>query len=508
MNLAAGIKELVKAKGISEELILGAVKDVLTQAYMKFKGSEEINVVQDLDKNQLDVYIVKKVVEQVEDPANEISTADAESILGESPEIGEKAELLTEPVKDFREKGIAWVSENIVQKITLIEKDAIKYEYENKRNRLTSGSIVKKDKQGNIFVDLGNTMGILPIELQSPIEHYEVEDTLRAVVVGIERGRRRGRMPGNRNVEIVLSRATPELVKELLAQEVPEVADGIVEIKRISREPGYKTKIAVDSDTIDAVSTCIGPHGVRVTNVVKELGGEKVDIVRYSENPREMIKYALTPAKVDRVIIEDEDSKAVFAVVEHDQLAYAFGRRKRNVVLAAKLCGWKINIKTESEVEEEEIEAADVRELKNVFGTPLSDLPNLSEELITVLNDNDIYLIEQLVDIEDLHKLENLSEDNIREIETILSENVEVEEIEPEEEGDEETEEEWEGTPLSVLPEFKEEWIKALEGHGISSIEDLVGMVQADTFTAIDELEESDIDAIKKVLSDNVEIEE
>lgn len=515
MNLA-GIREIVKSKGISEEVILDVVKEILTKAYMKFKGAEEIVVNQELDSNVMEVFILREVVEdesQLEDTMNQVALEDAQKALKKKDiQLKEVVQYPSDPMKDFKEKEILWVSENILNKINLIEKDSIKYEYQRKKNELVTGTIIKKDDYGNIYVDLGNTMAMLPLDNQSPVEHYEVDDMIKAIVVEVEgnRSKRRERFK-KRNVQVFLSRSTPELVKELLRMEVPEVSDGIIEIKRISREPGYKTKVAVHSDTIDAVSTCIGPHGIRVTNVVKELGGEKIDIIRYSQEPREMIKHALTPAKVYRIIVENEETNSAFAVVEADQLAYAYGRQKKNVILAARLCGWKINIKTESEIEDEQIEAAGMQELKNVFSTPLSELP-LSEELINLLHENNVYSVEQLVEVEEQNSyasLESLEEDQVKIIKEVLSETVEVEDIEESyEEEVVEEEEEWEGTLLSELPDFKEAWIEVLNSENIQYIEELIELSQNDQLQEIGGLSDEDRAAISSILSENVEIEE
>jgi N utilization substance protein A len=515
VNLAAGIKELVSAKGISEELILDTVKDILTKAYTKFKDVDEINVAQDLDRNILDVYIVREVVAEVEDAVNQISVEAAEEIKGAPVEIGETVEVLTEPIKDFKEKEIVWISENIMNRINNIEKDIIKYEYTNKRNRLVTGTIVKKDDRGNIFVDLGKTIGMLPYENQSPMEHYELDDMIKTVVVDVigERGKRRKRKDFDpKNIQVFLSRTTPELVKELLAMEVLEVGEGTIEIRRIAREPGYKTKVAVYSDVVDAVATCIGPHGIRVTNVVKELGGEKIDIIRYTEDVRDMIKHSLTPARVDRVIIQDEESQTVFAVVEQDQLAYAYGRQKKNVILAARLCGWKINIKTESEIQEEKIESSDVTELRNVFieGTPLSELPGLSDNLVDTLNENNIYSVEQLVEIDEQNvyaQIAGIEQTDIDDLKRIISENVEVEEIDGLGEVDE-TLEEITGTPLSELPNFEDSWIEALDSSGIHTVEQLVEVDEQAAYGGLTGLSDEDKDKIRKILAESVEVEE
>lgn len=518
MNLAAGIREIVSAKGISEELVMDTVKDILTKAYQKFKGVNEIKIVQELDKNILDVFVVKQAVGRVTDKVNQILIREAAELLGqETVEKGELVDYRVNPITDFKEKEIAWVSENIMNRINNIEKDVIKYEYENKRNKLVSGTIVKIDERGNIYVDLGKTIALLPAANQSPVEHYEMDDMIKAVVRDVISGR--GKRSRNKkdlnpsNVQIFLSRTSPELVRELLNQDIPEIGEGTIEIKRIVREPGYKTKVAVASDTIEPVAPCIGPHGVRITNVVKELGGEKIDVVRYSDDSDSFIKNALTPAKVERIIVQDESSKMVFAVVGMDQLAYAYGKQKKNVILAARLTGWKINIKTEAEIDEEQIESADVKELKNMFidGTPLDELPGLGEDIIAALQENDVHTVESLVEVDEISgyaNLSGLSEDQIKKIKKVLSESVEVE-VEGEEGGtDTPNEEDDEGTSLGMLPDFNKKWIEKLKTAGITSIEELVDASQSGRLPGVEGLDAEEVKAIQAVLAENVEVED
>jgi len=451
VKLTEAVKELASAKGIAEELIIDTTKEVLISAFKNFKEMENIKITEGSGKALLNIYVVKDIVKRVRDAKKQINVKDAKKISEELDE-GQQVDIEVDPSKEFKEKEINWIIENILSGISKIEKDSIKFEYAKKRNKLVTGTIIKKDDKGNIFVDLGKTIGILPLEEQSAMEHYETDDRIKSVVKEVfsDRGniKRRKDQINAKNVQVVLSRTSPELVKELLSIEVPEISDGTIEVKRIIRDPGYKTKIGVFSDVVDPVSSCIGPHGMRITNVVKELGGEKIDIIRYSDDPKTFIKAAMTPAKVNRIIIQDANSKTVFAVVEKDQLSYAYGKQKKNVVLAARLTGWKINVKTEAEIVDEKIESEDIKGLHDIFetGTPITDLPDLDPAIIAIFEAHGVNTVEKILEIDEANsyaEIAELKDTDIQKIKKVLSESVEYEEesIENETETESETEE-------------------------------------------------------------------
>jgi len=449
VKLAEAIKQLVTTKGIPEELIVDTMKETMMAAYKNFKDMDNIKLAEGNGKSLFNILIVKDVVKRATNKSKQINVKEAQKLFPDAVE-GQQIEIPANPFSEFSEKEINWVIENFLGALNRMEKDTIKFEYAKKKNKLVSGNIIKKDNQGNIFVDLGKTIGFLPLEEQSPMEHYETEDRIKAVVKEVygdkTRVKRRKDEAASKQVQILLSRTSPDLVKELLSAEVPEMSDGSIEIKKIAREPGYKTKLAVYSDIVDPVSSCIGPHGMRITNVVKELGGEKVDVIRYSDEPKTFIKSALTPATVNRIIIQDASSKTVFAVVDKDQLSYAYGKQKKNVVLAAKLCGWKINVKTESEVSDEKIESEDIKGLHDIFmtGTPISELPDLDDALIQLLEQSGIVTVERLLEIDGENSysiIEGIEENQIQKIKKVLSENVEYEdENKPEKETEEQEE--------------------------------------------------------------------
>ncbi|HOJ50546.1 MAG TPA: transcription termination factor NusA [Spirochaetota bacterium] len=488
MDLSLAIKELVKTKGLSQELIISVIIDTLKEAYLKFYGIDDIKFKTENEK--IDIYLNKNVVENVVTPVKEISLKEAKKFK-KNVKVGEEIEVITSPEKDFNNpKSLQWVIDNILRKIKEAEKDIIGAEYKSKINKLVSGKVIKKDSKGSIFVDLGDTLGYLPVEEQSPLEHYEVDDVLKAIVKDVlSFSKRKGK--DNR---IVLSRTSPYLIKELLKLNVPEIQDTI-EIKKIVREVGYKTKILVYSDSVDPLSACVGPQGVRITSIIKEIGGEKIDIVRYSDDPKELIKNALVPAKVNRVILTDD--REAFAIVEKDQVAYAFGKQRKNVVLAAKLTGWKINVKVESEIGEE-IEKVGAAAIDNIIGTSLKEL-GLADNIIEKLNENNIYIVEQLVDAvnnNDLISMKGLTEEDIEDIKKIISEKVEIE-----------LEEEGEGIPIENLPDISNEIIDKIKNNNIQHIEDLIKLMEVGKLNTLKGISVSELELIEKVIRENVEIE-
>jgi len=486
MDISLAIKELVKTKGLSQDIIISIVVDTFKNAYMKFFNIEDVKI--KAENENIEIYLVKKVVESVKEPVREVLLKEAKKIKkGVKP--GDEIEVITDPGKDFNNpRSLQWVMNTILSKIKEAEKDIIGAEYKAKINKIVSGKVIKKDSKGSIFVDLGDTIGYLPPEEQSPLEHYEVEDILKAVVKEVLSFNKK-----TKDNRILLSRTSPYLIRELLKLNVPEIPD-TVEIKKIVREPGYKTKVLVHSDSVDPLSACVGPQGVRIVSIIKEIGGEKIDIVKYSEDPKELIKNALVPAKVDRVIITDE--REAFAIVEKDQVSYAFGKQRKNVVLAAKLTGWKINVKIESEVGEE-IEKVVAAALENIIGTSLKEL-GLTDNIIEKLNENNIYIVEQLVDAvnnNELSLLKGLSDEDRENIKKIVQEKVEIQV------------EEGENIPIERLPGLTDELIQKLKDNDVLYIEDVIKLMEVDNLKSLKDLSEDEINLIERLIKENVEIE-
>jgi transcription termination/antitermination protein NusA len=339
------LREIVKEKGISEDLIFATIDDALVAAYKKNYANvgstvQNVRVSMNRENGEVHVYSQKKVTEEVMDEINEISLVDAKGI---SPryEIGDVVEIEVTP-RSFGRVAAQSAKQVVVQRIKEAERNIIYNEFIEKEYDIITGTVIRKDK-GNVFVDLGRIEAVIGPSEQMPGEEYNFNERLKLYIVEVKNT--------TKGAQVVVSRTHPGLVKRLFELEVPEIYQGIVEIKSISREAGSRTKIAVYSteENVDAMGACVGPKGVRVQNIVNELKNEKIDIIKWSKLPEEYIANALSPAKVIDVTI-DEDNKSAKVVVDDNQLSLAIGKEGQNVRLAAKLCGWKIDIKSKSQV--------------------------------------------------------------------------------------------------------------------------------------------------------------
>lgn len=363
------LEQVEKEKGISKEILLDAIETALASAYKRDqKAAQSIEVRIDPALGALHVYTHKTVVEDVEDDKNEISLDDAQKI---NPiyELGDLVEFEIFP-KEFGRIAAQTAKQVVVQRIREAERGIIYDEFSNRVGDLITG-IVQRFEQRNLFIDLGRIEGILPGNEQMPNEQYEMGTRLKTYIVEVKKT--------TKGPQVILSRARTGLVKRLFELEVPEIQDGLVEIKSVSREPGYRSKVAVYSrdPQIDAVGACVGSRGIRVQMIVRELRGEKIDIVPWSAEPIEYIINALSPAKVSDVKILPTKKTAI-VIVPDFQLSLAIGKEGQNARLAAKLTGWKIDIKSESQAEasREQIERL-VREeigFKNITDSE-SDVP-------------------------------------------------------------------------------------------------------------------------------------
>jgi transcription termination/antitermination protein NusA len=341
----SALREIVKEKGISEDLIFATIDDALVAAYKKNYANvgstvQNVRVSMNRENGEVHVYSQKKVTEEVMDEINEISLVDAKGI---SPryEIGDVVEIEVTP-RSFGRVAAQSAKQVVVQRIKEAERNIIYNEFIEKEYDIITGTVIRKDK-GNVFVDLGRIEAVIGPSEQMPGEEYNFNERLKLYIVEVKNT--------TKGAQVVVSRTHPGLVKRLFELEVPEIYQGIVEIKSISREAGSRTKIAVYSteENVDAMGACVGPKGVRVQNIVNELKNEKIDIIKWSKLPEEYIANALSPAKVIDVTI-DEDNKSAKVVVDDNQLSLAIGKEGQNVRLAAKLCGWKIDIKSKSQV--------------------------------------------------------------------------------------------------------------------------------------------------------------
>ena len=335
------LADLEAEKGISESVFIEALQNALASAYKKQYESGEsiVEVKLNPEKSTIKFYTVKTAVAEVEDKEKEISLAEAQ-LIKKSYKLGDEVYEEFVP-KDFGRIAAQTAKQVILQKLHETERDNTLSEFSDKKDELMS-CVVRKIDAKNVYVELGKGQieGLMLPQDQVPGEKYEVNDRLKVYVKNIKNN--------GRNAQVLVSRAAAGLVKRLFEIEVPEIKSGAVVIKSISREAGQRTKMAIFSEDaqVDAVGACVGNKGARVNAVVEELGGEKVDIILWSENPLEFIAKALSPAKV--VSVTQVDEKSAIAVVPDDKLSLAIGRDGQNARLAARLTGWKIDVKSES----------------------------------------------------------------------------------------------------------------------------------------------------------------
>ncbi|MBQ8295453.1 MAG: transcription termination/antitermination protein NusA [Clostridia bacterium] len=343
----AALTDLVREKGISQEVFIATFENALASAYKKqFEGGAEVSVTLDPEKGTIEYKATRYVVEEVLDKDKEISLEDAQE-LDPRYQVGDTIVNTFIP-KDFSRIAAQTAKQVIMQKLHETERDNTFSEFSDKEGELMEGVIRKIDER-NIYVELGDKKieGVMPPQDRTPTERYNVGDKLKVFVKRVKNS--------GRNSQIVVSRTAQGLVKKLFEEQVPEIAQGIVEIKEISREPGHRTKMAIFSNDarVDAVGACVGNRGARVNAVVEELGGEKIDIILWSEDPLAFIYKALSPATVLSVTARGE--RSAMAIVPDDKLSLAIGRDGQNARLAARLTGWKIDVKSASSPEAAEI---------------------------------------------------------------------------------------------------------------------------------------------------------
>ncbi len=339
------LEELSVEKGINKDYLLDAIETALVTAYKKnFNSQENVKIVIDEEKASIKVYSLKEVVEEVFDPAIEIELSNAKKYK-KKPELGDIVEVEITP-KDFGRISAQTAKQLIVQKIREAEREIVFSEYSDRQGEIVSGLIQRVDKN-IMIVDLGRIEGVMTANEQIPGEEYHVNDKIKAYVLEVQKNSKG--VP-----QMLISRTHPNFVRRLFELEIPEIYEGLIEIKNIVREAGSRTKIAVYSKdmNIDPVGSCVGPRGIRIQNILNELRDEKIDVVEWSEDPVQYIASALSPATVIAVDI-DEANMASKVVVPDNQLSLAIGKDGQNARLAAKLCGWKIDIKSESQIKQE-----------------------------------------------------------------------------------------------------------------------------------------------------------
>ncbi|WP_105300232.1 transcription termination factor NusA [Anaerococcus marasmi] len=336
------LDELCKEKNLDKETILDALQKALIKSYQKnYDNEENVDVIIDEDTGQIEVFALKEVVDEVDDTITEISLKDALE-ENSSYHLGDIARIKLTP-KNFGRVAAQTARNIVIQKIRDAQRDSLYGEYIERANEMITGTIQRQDKY-NVYVNLDKIEGVVPIKEQVPTEEYPANAKMKFLIKEVRNS--------SKEPQIVLSRASQDLITRLFELEVPEITDGIIEIYSLAREAGSRTKMAVFSndEEIDAVGACIGFKGIRVNSIVEELQGEKIDIINFDKDIKVFISNALSPADIIEVLVNEKAKKSL-VVVASDQLSLAIGKEGQNARLAARLTGWKIDIKSSEEYE-------------------------------------------------------------------------------------------------------------------------------------------------------------
>jgi transcription termination/antitermination protein NusA len=405
------IEMIGREKGIDPDVIIQAVEEAYAAASRKYLHSkEDFGARFDRDSGRFIVFSKQTVVTEDElmDPHIEITVEDARQIQPDA-EIGTVIETVKDGIDVPLTRIAAQAAKQVIyQKVKEAEREIVWREYGDRIGELLTGQVKRFDR-GDMILDLGRTEGIIPRREQSRAEHYNPGDRIRAVLVNVER---LGKGP-----QLTLSRASEILVKKLFEMEVPEIYDGTVLIVSVARDAGERTKIAVRSKDrdVDPVGACVGMKGSRVQAVIRELRGEKIDIVKYDEDAALYVRHALNPASINRVSVRDYEAREMEVIVSEDQLSLSIGKRGQNVRLASKLVGWKLDIKSEAEKKAEiEVEMERMAQASR----ELSSLPGIAQSTVARLLDAGFRGIEEicLASLEDLTSIDGISEDEAIEI--------------------------------------------------------------------------------------------
>lgn len=340
-ELIMAIEELEKERGIDKNYLLESLEVALASAYKRnFDSAENVKIEMDAETGEIHIYAQKEVVEVVENDKLQISLEDAKKIEKKA-EIGDIINIETKP-KDFGRIAAGAAKQHIVQKVREAERNMIFNEYNDRKGEIVTGIVQKADK-GTVILDLGKLEGIMPLKEQIPTEHYHVNDKIKAYVLNVEKG-----MKGA--PQVLVTRSHPDVIKKLFELEIPEIYEGLIEVKAVSRDPGNRSKVAVYSKNpdIDPVGSCVGPKGIRIQNIINEMNGEKIDVIEWNEDPATFICAALLPAHVMAIDIKEEERFAQ-VIVPDEELSLAIGKGGQNARLAVKLTNWKIDIKSETQ---------------------------------------------------------------------------------------------------------------------------------------------------------------
>ena len=384
------IEALAKEKGIEPDVIVTAIEDaVLTASRKYYKSTENLRTKFNHETGQVELFSVRQIVEEVDDPLTEISLAEAQELYGDEAEVDMEIEF-PKPTDVLGRIAAQTAKQVIFQKVREAERDNVYALYSDRVNEVVSGT-VKRFENGDIVVDTERVEAMLPRREQSRAENYTTGDRIRAVIREVNKN--------TKGPQIILSRTDPTLLVKMFEQEVPEIYDGTVTIRGAVREAGDRAKVAVHSRErdVDPVGACVGMKGTRVQAIIRELRGEKIDIVEWSEDPVVFVTNAISPARVQRVTVVDGEESIVEVVVEDRQLSLAIGKKGQNVRLAAKLTGWKIDIKSEEEKRREVEAQFDELEEGEEAGTLM--LPGLDETQLLRLTEAGLDTADRLLEV-------------------------------------------------------------------------------------------------------------
>ena len=425
LEMAEAIRQLTEEGGYTKESVKHIVEDALISAYKRKFGTSDNAVVRfNDDLTDVSLYSRKVIVDGVYDPVVEMELEDALK-LSPDCEVGYEIEILVDP-HDFDRGSVQTGKQKAQESFRNFQKDSLYAEFKDKVGEVIIG-YYQRERNGNIYVNLGrsqndtsNIEGVLPKKFQSPRETYKKGDRIKAIIEEVKKT--------NAGAQIVLSRTSSNFVSKIIEVEVPEIYDKTVVIHKIVREPGYRTKVAVYSsrEDVDPVGACVGLKGVRIQNVIRELEGEKVDVLKYDSDPRVFIANALSPAEVSAVIILDEAKRSALAVVNESQFSLAIGKQGLNVRLANRLVDWSIDVKTEDQCEEiEKITAESRKAAESLFNDAsqeevdietIADLPGVDIQVAEILKAAGIERIEDYLDAVDSGKIASIdglsAEDN------------------------------------------------------------------------------------------------
>lgn len=455
-EIVESFSQMVREKGIDKDLLTGIVEDVFSMMVRKKYGQDaKFDVVVNMDKGDIEIFLEREVVETVENPVTQIDAATARELSGEDLDVGEDyVEVI--PLVSFGRRLVVSAKQNLNQRIKEIEREIVYNEYSNTIGDIIVGEIYQI-RRNEILIYHNRNELLLPKNEQIFKERYKKGDTIRAVIKEVRKN--------SGTPVVIVSRADEKFLSKLFEMEIPEIYDGIIEIKKIAREPGERAKVAVEShdDRIDAVGACVGMKGVRIHTIVRELNNENIDVINYSEVPEVFIQRALAPAKLKNIELNRE-ARTANVLVAADQVSLAIGRNGQNIRLASKLSGFELNLIKEGGDDEYDIELVDFKQ-------------ELGEELYLRLIDAGLETAKDVINakLDTLLAIDGLDEDRIHEIREMMKRDLEEAEVEDEEgEGDEDEEEEdeSESAPAAERAVAEEQPAAAVSGEAPGATEE------------------------------------